>query len=42
MASLISPEAKQDPNLGLLEVLLFHINFLNFDEAGLSPAHKLD
>lgn len=41
MAPVISPEAKQDPNLGWLKVL-FHINFLNFDEAGLSPPHKLD
>lgn len=34
---VISPEAKQDPNLGLVEVL-FCINFLGFDEAGLSLA----
>lgn len=41
MAPVISPKAKQDPNLGLLQEL-FHINSLNFDEAGLSPAYKLD
>lgn len=36
MAPVISPKAKQDPNMGLLQVL-FHINSLNFDEA-----YKLD
>lgn len=34
---VISPETKQDPNLPLVEVL-FCINFLSFEEAGLSLA----
>lgn len=39
LAQLISPEAKQDPNSALVEVL-FHIKFLNFNEAGLSLAYR--
>lgn len=39
LSQLISPEAKWDPNLVLLEVL-FHISFLSFDKVGLSPAYK--
>lgn len=39
LAQLISPKAKWDPNLGLLEVLS-HISILNCDKVGLSPAYK--
>lgn len=36
---VIYPKAKQVTNFDLVEVL-FHINFLNFDEAELSLAYK--
>lgn len=36
---VIYPKAKQVMNFDLVEVL-FHINFLNFDEAELSLAYK--
>lgn len=39
LVQLLSPEAKQDPNSALVEVL-FHIKLPNFNEAGLSLANK--
>lgn len=39
LAQIISPEAKGDPNLALVEVI-FHINFLSFGDKGFSPAYK--
>lgn len=39
LAQIISPEAKGDPNLALVEVV-FHINFLSFGDKGFSPAYK--
>ena len=35
----ISPEVGRDPHLPLTEVL-FRMNFLSFDDKGLSPAYK--
>lgn len=39
MARTILPETRRDPHLTLMEVL-FHVNFLSFDDKGLSPAYK--
>lgn len=39
LVQLLSPEAKQDPNSAVVEVL-FHIKFPNSNEAGLSLANK--
>jgi hypothetical protein len=37
LAKLMSSEAKRDPHLALVE-MLFHMNFLNSNDKGLSPA----
>lgn len=39
LAQIISPEAKGDPNLALVEVV-FHINFRSFGDKVFSPAYK--
>lgn len=39
LAPVTSPEPKRDPPLALVEVL-FHVNFLSFDEKWLVPAYK--
>lgn len=39
LARTITPEARRDPHLALTEVL-FHMNFLSFDDKGFSPVYK--
>ena len=39
LAKVISPEARRNLHLALPEVL-FHMNFLSFDDKGFNPAYK--
>jgi hypothetical protein len=39
LAQVTFPASKRDPHIALVGVL-FHVNFLTFNEKGLSPAYK--